>query len=208
MAFGDVYELTDKALLAGQDCINVFFYRQNNLAVTVTAQDLIDSYVGQVLPALKGTQSGHLTHTEISCRNLFNDSDRAVQAISQVGTAPNAEYHSNFDAVGWSLVQDNGSIKNGAKRVAGLPEAYSTDGVIDSATYIALLSTLSAALTGTLDFGVLATWLPVIVKRILVAAGKYRLPENSGETVYGSITDAVFNPIVTSQVSRKIGVGV
>lgn len=208
MASGDLWELIDKSSLAGQDVINVYFFSQSALGGAAVAQDLIDSYVGQLLSVVKTIQSGHLLHTEISVRNLFDPSDRAVNAVSVVGTSPNIEYHSNFDAVGVSLVQDNGAIKNGAKRFAGLPEAYSADGVIDNATYIALLNTLMAALTGTLDWGIIATWIPAIVKRVLVSPGVYRLPENSGEAVWGTITDAVWNPEVTSQVSRKIGVGV
>lgn len=207
MAFGDVYELIDVQELAGQEVLNVYFYRQNNLAVTVTADDLIDSYVGQVLPELAATQTDNILHTSIRARNLYTPADSAVQAISVSGDRAVGDYVSTFNAIGYRLDQDNGSVKDGAKRFAGYHESDTADGVITDPAMVALLTTLAAALTGTLDFGILATWLPIIVKRILVSPGVYRLPDNAGETVYGSITDAVFNPLVTSQVSRKIGVG-
>lgn len=208
MATGDIYQLIAHQELAGQEVLNVYFYRQDSLVAGQDAEDLAEQWELQILPAIAATQSLRVLYTAIEVNNLFTPSDRTVRSISEPGTAPNAEYHSNFDAVGWSLVQDNGAVKNGAKRIAGLPEAYSADGVIDNATYIALLTTAAAALTGSIDAGVIATWFPVIVKRILESPGVYRLPENSGEAVFGGITDAVFNPLVTSQVSRKIGVGV
>lgn len=207
MAFGDIYELIDVQTLAGQTVLNVYFYRQNNLAVTADAQDLIDSYVGQVLPEVAGVQTDNVLHTEIRCRNLFNPVDNAVEAISVAGADTSNEGMTNFDAVGYALSQNNGSVKNGAKRYAGLPEGAQNDGVIDEPVYIALLTTLAAALTGTLDVGIVGTWLPIIVKRIAEGGGDYRLPANAGEAVFGEIISAVFNPVVTSQVSRKLGVG-
>lgn len=208
MAFGDTYELIDVQTLAGQEILNVYFYRQNNLAVSPVAQDLIDSYIGQVLPDIVATQTDNLLHTEIRVRNLFDASDSASDSISVPGGRPVGDYVSTFNAIGFALDQDNGAIKNGAKRYAGYHESDSEDGVITDPAMTALLVTLGAAITGTLDYGIIATWLPIIVKRLLVSPGVYRLPENSGEQVYGSIIDAVFNPLVTSQVSRKIGVGV
>jgi hypothetical protein len=207
MAFGDTYELVDVQDLAGQEVLNVYFYRQNNLAVAPTAQDMIDSFVGQVLPSIVATQTNNILHTEIRCRNLFDAADNAVDAISVPGSRAVGDYVSTFNAVGFTLDQDNGAVKNGAKRFAGYHESDTADGVITDAAMIALLTTLSGALTGTLDFGIIATWLPIIVKRLLVYQGVYRLPANQGEQVYGSIVDAIFNPLVTSQVSRKIGVG-
>jgi len=37
--------------------------------------------------------------------------------------------------------------------------------------------------------------------------GNYVLPTTQGDAIFGYITDALFNPRVTSQVSRKVGVG-
>lgn len=207
MAFNDKYELVDVQNLAGQEVLNVYFYENNELSGTATAQDLIDSFVGQVLPEIAATQTDNILHTEIRVRNLFDASDNANEAISVPGDRAVGDYVSTFNAIGFRLVQDNGAVKNGAKRFAGYHESDSADGVITDPAMVALLTTLAAALTGTLDVGIIATWLPVIIKRILVSPGEYRLPTNDGETVFGAITDAVFNPLVTSQVSRKIGVG-
>lgn len=209
MAWQDVYELIDRQTLAGQQVLNVYYYFNNDtLAGAADAQDLIDSYVGQILPSLRPIQTNDLLHVEIEARNLFNPTDRAVNAISLAGTSSETDYQNAFSAVGVSLVQDNGAIRNGSKRFAGIPDARVTDGIITEGIYIGLLTTLMEALSGTLEFGVISTWLPIVVKRILEAPGVYRLPENAGETVYGSITDAEWNPVVTSQTSRKIGRGV
>lgn len=203
----DVYMVIDKQVLAEQEVLNVYFYRQNSVDTTWTAVDMTDSFIGQVLPAVAAIQSDRVLHTAVSAVNLFNPSDLHEAAVSVPGDLPSADDAATFDAVGFKLVQDNGLVKNGAKRYAGMPDAEAHDGVIDDTDYLALLATLSAALTGTLDIGILSVWVPSIVKRILVSAGKYRLPENQGEAVVGSITDAILNIFQTSQVSRKIGVG-
>ena len=63
------------------------------------------------------------------------------------------------------------------------------------------------AMVAGVDIGIVANAItPVIVQRIL-DGGHYRLPANSGEAVYGNITDALYNVDVTSQTSRKYGRG-
>jgi hypothetical protein len=66
---------------------------------------------------------------------------------------------------------------------------------------------LGTLLVSVLNYGIIPTFLPIIVKRILDGT-QYRLPANAGELVYGTVTDAVYNPLITTQTSRKIGVGV
>ncbi len=205
-AAGDVYQLIDFQLVDGQIVENTYFYRNGDV-IAYSAHDLADSYIGQVLPQVVAAQDESVLHTEIRVTNLYDDTDDWSESISVPGSGSSGDASPIFNAVGFSLVQDNGSVKNGAKRYVGLADSLQTNGVIDDATFLAILSTLSAALTGTLDVGILAVWLPIIVKRILVGPGDYRLPANSGETVYGAITDAILKVFVTSQTSRKIGVG-
>lgn len=208
MAFDDIYELVDESELAGQAVFNVYFYKNDLPASGWNAQDLIDSYVGQVLPLVCQIQTPDVLHYRVRARNLFNPTDDADTLISEAGTNSSGDYNSNFDAVAFALDQDNGAVKNGAKRYGSIPDGDILENIIVGAGYITDLLALGSILSGTLDVGVVATWLPVIVKRILESPGVYRLPENSGETVYGTITDAVYNPVVSSQVSRKIGVGI
>jgi hypothetical protein len=208
MAFGDIYELTDEYTLEGQTCYNVYFFRQNNLAVPTDASVLLDSFEGTILPAVVALQSDDALHTALRARNLFNEGDNAERAISVEGEGGTADDFPTFVSLGISLGQDNGAVKNGAKRIAGVPEGAAVDGVINDALYIAAVLALQTALETFLPVGLAPVWAPVIVKRIAEIGGGYRLPTNAGEAVYGTVTDAEYNPVLTSQVSRKIGRGI
>lgn len=208
MAAGDVYELIDRQTLQGQQCLNVYFYQTTVAGDDYRATDLIDEFLADVMPDIRTIQTADVLHIEISARNLFDPTDREDRAISLAGTGAYSDVQNNFSAIGFSLTQDNGAVKNGAKRYAGVPDENVTDGVIVSAGYITYLNTLATQLFQTLAVGAVDAFAPVIVKRILNLAGDYVLPDVVGDLVVGFITDAVFNPLVTSQTSRKVGRGI
>jgi len=206
MAYQDVYELIDVQDFFGQEVLNVYFYENNNvLNGGATAEDLANCFIDQVLPEILDVQSDNVTHTEIRVRNLFTPSDAHVAAISEAGEN-GTDTNSSFVAIGFKLVQPNGALRNGAKRIAGIPEGIMADGVVTDATYITALDQVGAAMADTLSISLADVFMPVVVGRIL-DGGSYRLPENFGEAVLGAIIEGVFSALVTSQVSRKVGVG-
>ena len=206
MAFQDLYELVDVQTIAGQEVLNVYYYINNNvLNGGATAEDLAEAFEAQVLPSILAVQVELLTHTELRVKNLYTPSDAHVLALSESGAIATDAFPT-FDAVGFRLVQGNGAIRNGAKRIGGIPEGAATDGVIDSGTYITALDAVGTAMADTLSLLLADVFMPVVVGRIL-DGGSYRLPANSGEAVLGAILEAVFSVLVTSQTSRKIGVG-
>lgn len=206
MGASDLYMLTDRGTLRGQQVINVYFYRQNITIGSSPSEALVDAYLAELLPLILDAQPADVLHTEIEAQNLFNPSDKHVRGISEPGQY-GLDPSSNFDAIGFALSQDNGAVKNGAKRYPGVPDAAEEEGVITSAGYLAILALIAAGLPAPLAVGLTDVFFPVIVKRINEGPGLYRLPSNLGESTYGSITDAVFNPLVTTQNSRKIGRG-
>lgn len=207
MALFDIYEITDKSVFFGQEVDNIYFYQQTSAVDAPDAADVAAAYIGQVLPDVCDIQNVEVLHTEIIVRNLFNVSDNAVVSISEPGTGSGAaDLFPVFNAVGFKLNQDNGAVKNGAKRYAGCPEANATDGVIDSAGFITTLDALGDTLDDVLLHGIIPTFVPVVVKRLL-SGSDYVLPDNLGDAVFGTIVEAVWNTLITSQNSRKIGVG-
>lgn len=206
-ADGDLYQIIDQQQLDGQTVLNVYFYKRNApVIVGNPAQAVADAFDGQVLPDILTIQSDALTHTALIVNNLFDASDTYTKVISEVGGSTGAD-SSPFDAIGFRLVQDNGSVRNGSKRYAGVLDEDSSSGIIDDTDLITELVTLGATLIGGVEIGIIANALtPIIVKRIKDGS-KYRLPQNSGEAVYGNINNALYNIDVTSQVSRKIGRG-
>jgi hypothetical protein len=205
---GDLYQIVDVQTLDGQTCLNVFFYKRTiSVLVGDPAEEVADTYDSSMLPAILACQGTSVLHTEIRVQNLFDPSDQFTKVISEAGTFSGTHPANPFDSFGFRLQQDNGTVRNGAKRFAGMLDESSAAGIIDDSTFITALLALGVQLVTGLDIGIVSGALvPVIVKRIL-ESGVYRLPANSGEAVYGNVTEALYNADVTSQVSRKIGRG-
>jgi len=208
-ANGDVYEVVDVSVQAGQEVLNVYFYKRNAAVLTGSpAEAVADAYDGQMIPLIVPVQNPDILHTEIRVRNLYDPTDTFTKLVSEPGESTDENSEAVFNAIGYKLAQDNGAIRNGAKRYGGLPSTVFEDGVVVDSGFIALLVTLGVGLATGMDIGIISNALvPVIVKRIL-DGGNYRLPTNSGEAVIGNVTSAVYNPFETSQTSRKIGTGV
>lgn len=208
MANGDIYQVIDTSTFQGQKMINVYFYRWDSVVVTGDADTLADEFIANVLPKVCAIQIAQVVHTQIDVNNLFNPSDRTTRAISEPGTGAigSVDFLPIFNAVNFSLVQDNGAIRNGSKRYGGLVESWQTSGVITDSNVLTWLQDLADQLKDALLNGVVDTFFPVVVGRILDGTS-YRLPANAGEAVFGGITDAVFDALISSQVSRKIGTG-
>ena len=204
---GDVYEVVDHSLQEGQEVLNVYFYLLETPVVGNAAEMAVASYIAEVLPDVLNVQSPNVVHTEVSARNLFNVSETWSELISEDGNNP-GDALPIFNAVAYRLIGDNSAVRDGQKRYAGLYEGGVTDGVIDDPTFLPLLVALGVQLATGLPIGLdIDALIPVIVGRILVSPGVYRLPNNAGEAVLSRIVDALFNVEVTSQVSRKIGSG-
>ena len=203
----ELYELTDTSVYMGQICKNVYFFQSSpTLGSGFDASDLVDAFLSDLLPTILFPQPNDLIHTNVTARSLFDESNRDDRAVSEPGERSAAEALPVYEAFGLRLTQDNGAIKNGGKRYAGVQEGDQNDGVITNATTLGWLDDLADALAQVLTVGISNIFFPVVVGRIL-DGDDYRLPADLGESVVGNIIDAVLNILLTSQVSRKIGVG-
>lgn len=205
-SIGDVYQLIDIQDMEGQEVQNVYFYRLDTPVIGNAAQFTVEAFIDTVLPDILPVQAANITHTSITAKNLFDPTEEYTELISSPGTA-GTDSMSTFNAIGFRLIGSNAAVRDGAKRYAGILDGAQEDGVInDSGTLANLLilgTTLAAGLAIGLDIDAL---IPVIVQRILVG-GNYELPTTQGDAVLSPIIDALFNVNVTSQTSRKIGVG-
>jgi len=212
MGLADIYELTDAQMVNGKECVNVYFYRQQQaLAIAVTsAQFLAEHFRDQVLPSILGAQHTQVTHIAIRARNLFEPSDQYELLVSVNGTVSltSNEAMPRFVTSVINLQNDNGLIKAGRKSLAGIGEAYGYWGVITSSTIQSALIQCAIKFKTVLTEGALAvqTYAPVMVKRVRsgeAGAYQYRLPENLGETVWGYINNAVARFTLSTVNSRK-----
>lgn len=218
MAMDDLYEVSLKGAMSGQECWNVLHYWQELEFVTTystKAQVLAENWYDQIFPSIQGIASEDVSYSEIRVRNLFTQSDRYNLAISEVGTGATegAQTLPTFAAFGYTLLPETPVVKPGAKRFVGVPEICQADGVINVGGYITTLQALETKLEAAVTVGAVIQdpcFVPIIVKRIRSGspgAYEYRLPETSLEAVFSKIAVAAFNAIITSQISRKVGVG-
>lgn len=217
MAVNDIYEVTDVQTLNSQQVLNVYFYEQRAAFVPLagsTAQALADEWVESVLPAILACQTTDLVHVEVRVRNLFDASDAGIAVagatgviIDAAGTLP------PFNAFGFQLNTDNAGIRPGSKRLAGVAEFAQNDGVPDAAILVTLntaADTMAEPITGGLIIED-DIMFPVVVQRVrtgVPGAYEYRLPETSGEATVGLIIETLVKMLITSQISRKVGVGI
>lgn len=214
----DVYEITDEQRLFGQQVLNVYQYRQTMNFVTTlenNAASLRQAWIDQVLPKVALIQSGDVTHTNITVRNLFSPDDYSSVDINVAGNAEPASISTApaFDALSFTTRGAGLAVKPGGKRIAGVVPAHCTDGVVTNATYLGQLSALATAMQSAVTIGAVIqdpVFQPVLIKRIrsgVAGAYEYRMPQNQGELVYAAIVNCLLKVLVSSQVSRKVGVG-
>lgn len=221
MAAGDIYEVSDDQTLFSQQIGNVYFYRQALEFVTTDptkAQTLAQNWVAQMLDKVRAIQTPDVLHTRIRVRNLYNESDAYELSISlagNAGVASTGQTTSPFDAYAFAMDGSNAAVRDGQKRIAGVDEGWVLDGALNPATYDGTAFVNAAnAMAAPVTVGLIIpdnVFLPVVVKRIREGAPgayTYRLPESSGEGVWSQIVVGLYKLIITSQVSRKIGVGI
>lgn len=206
-AIGDVYQIIDTQEMDGQKVLNVYFYTVTLSVLGADASDAAAAYIDQVLPLVAALQVSSVVHTSVKAQNLYHVSDVHEELISVPGGVTD-DPMGTFEAIAIREIGDNGAVRGGAKRIAGIGESETTEGVITNVPFIDQLNDLCFELATTMLWGALdgGTMAPVIVKRIL-DAGNYRLPTNSGEAILSTIVDALFTPLVSSQNTRKVGRG-
>lgn len=206
-AIGDVYEIVDESTMIGQKVLNVYFYRLTATPAGFTgAQDVAQAYEDQMLPAVRAAQTTDVLHQSVRARNLFDETDAAELLFSAPGTS-GTDSAGTFEAYPFRLVGNNAAVRAGAKRIPGVDTAVVTDGVVDNVGILSVLNALATKMGDILTFGVGVGFIePVIVKRLLVGSN-YVLPSSAAEAVISVVTEVLFDALVTSQTSRKVGRG-
>lgn len=216
MALNDLYEVTVKYTHYSQQVRNVFHYHQalEFLPVGVPhSAVLADRFKTQVADKIASAMSSDVTMTGIDARNLFNEEDFFSLPVSIVGDGgAAAESLPAFCAVAFELQTTSGKVK-GAKRIAGIGEGSTTDGVITFAANITKWQDVADAMEEPIRTGTLFeddTFYPVVIQRVrsgVSGAYEYRLPKIPSEAQFKNVIMVLLRTAITSQVSRKVGKG-
>lgn len=211
----DVFELVDVQSLRGQEVFNVYFYEYNELFVTTTptfSQVLAENWVDQILPSVLACQSQNISHVGVRVRNLYDPADAFEVTLSEPGAVAE-DGEGNFDAIAFQLGGETSAVKKGAKRIAGVPDIWEVEGVIVHGDGVAAGAALATAMEDSVDVGLIIPdpcFIPVIVKRVRSGVSgdyTYELPTSQVDGIKTRIVNALFEVLLTSQVSRKIGLG-
>lgn len=193
--------------VAGKTMENVFFY--NHTAGLGVAIDLAQVFENVMLPLINTMQTATIQNSLIKVINLGDLGDFIDYPLTGGGNVSD-DTMPPYVAVGYSLKVNTRAVRQGSKRIGGIPEGVVSYGVIDNAPYIVKVNTLKTALQEELS-DVSDTYLPIVIKRVkepvvgtVPLQYTYRLPINDTEFVFGEIVTALTSLNVTHQVSREL----
>lgn len=209
MALVDMFQVTHVFNAFGVTMNNAYHVERANPGET--AQDVNDSFVNSILPAIRLLQPDTFTNVEVVCFNLGLDTDFHTQAVGNDGLRVSAADSPSFLAAAVKFPTGIRGVHSGQKRFAGLLEADVSFGTLVAGTQ---------TLVNNIADDVIADWLAssdshivanyVIIQRVCDTVPppgdpcpQYRLPVSDAELEFYTPTTHVLNVNVSSQVSRK-----
>lgn len=216
MAIGDLFVLEDWQYIGTQPILNVYTYRQIadmgvDAAFSNPSGRLQQNWRDQKLPSIAACQAAALGHNRINVYNLFNTDDSYDYSYLVAGNfgGTGVDDLPTFNATGIRFSTPGRTVRDGAKRLAGIIEAAQVDGTITDPTLASRLNTMTSTLSTSVVIGTVVftpAFQPVVIKRVKEGTPPdvtYRFPENSGEAAYANIVSGLWKFLLTSQVSRK-----
>lgn len=209
---GDVFEVRHIYQYEGQELQNVYFYKYALLIDPLgdpISLVLAERFRDTVQPSIVALQPTSVLFSRISVRNLLDEDDKYDLFQSVPGTYTVGDALPKHDTAAFSLKGQNGSTRDGSKRIGVIGESVSTNGIITAPAYLVLATVLRAVLAApvtTFFIFTQNTFTPCIVKRIREGAAPnytYRLPLTLAETVLNTIVSVGFSIVVGTQDTRK-----
>jgi hypothetical protein len=203
---GDVIQLTLVQSYAGQEMLNVFYYRLQDVGTVGYLDGLVSEFQTRVLAYLAPAQNTSVGYVKIVAQNLFNFDISIDTTLSpSQGSKPAAgDQTASLIAAGIYLQPENRRVRRGYKFISGFHEG-DLNGNFFTTAYVNTLQQFANRLTLTIAPGLGAdNFIPVIVKRNLVN-GVYKLPDNQlslGDN-WARVIGATVDSRITTMRSRK-----
>lgn len=148
---GDTFLLKDKYMYLGEDMQNSYYYEVG--AGSGSSQDLNEAFVDTILPKIVAIQHTGCVHGSIETYNLSNPTDfHSLTLTSGNQGTVTGEGMPKWDAYKYKVARATRAVRNGAKRIGGLPEGGINNGVV-SGTLLTACQSLAEFLSGDLDGG-------------------------------------------------------
>lgn len=212
MALANFWEATliQRFGSGGEKMLNNFFF--TSLDAGANSEDLYTGMTapGELIDSINAIQADIVKNDSLRIINLGLLTDFLEQGVPGEGSGSSESSLPPHSAVNYALKLNTRAVRPGSKRFSGVPEDAQTNGVISDAAYIVSIAALEIKLSDVVASGS-ATFTPVVIKRIRIEPDvdhpnvRYRLPETDGELVFGTVTAALVNLLVSHQVSRGNG---
>lgn len=165
MATGDLYELTDIQTLEGQQVLNVYHYKQVSEPTSGTSiLALGDAFYTFVQLPMFSVQTEFLQHVGLRIINLDNPDEFALVTEGETGTVP-GETLPPFCSWAFRYNRSSRLVRNGQKRIGGVPEGFNDNGVA-TGTALTLLPLLAIGMGALItDTVTTASFTPRIVHK-------------------------------------------
>lgn len=203
VAIGDVARFTVKSIIAGEECITVDFKKFETLPPNpMTPLEIAVNYHARYDGLVNTHLSNECELQSVLYENLTNGLEFAEYVDPTVG-GQSGQSMPSFVAIKVRLNRNTKLTRNGAKRIAGIPEARVADNLQSLAANS--ISNIEAFYGGSVFFNDVAnppdqyTMGTVIVGRTLNAQGVYELDL----TRVNDVSSAAVDPFVTTQNTRK-----
>lgn len=197
IALGDLIQVVAAQVYLGIEALNVYYYRY----VVIAPADnsvypvLLTQFETKVLDVVRTCQSGNVSYTSITMKNLTNEIDEYSETYTPGTDKPGTvagESLPSFNAYSFRLLRDSGVTRHGYKRFVGVAEPSGQgNGYSPGST---IITNVTNALTASLDVGLVPTLMPIIVKR--------PIPQPATGYLYSGVSAAEFRG-VGSQNTRK-----
>lgn len=197
-----VYELVVEMNIAGNQLRNVFYYwSQIDPAPGDGSDDLNAAFESTIIPLWQPCVSDDVSFTGLNTRRLNNLTDFNFRTISALGGNVGTNV-ANFVAATIRLIRQTKETRNGSKRIGGLTEDLVVSNRLETAAE-PLFEALGSGFTDILSGGGFL-FNPVIV------GGKRPLgvPAVEADWIYNLIVGHEVESLITSQRSRRVGIGI
>lgn len=210
MAVGSFYQVILKGLYGSVNTRNEFWYRQQS--GTGDATELNTFFQTYVMSSIKLIVSSDTGFNGVSVYNHNDDADFQEDTFAlEPGDWAGATMPP-MNATGFSTPRKRLGMRPGQKRFLGAPINAVSNGVFTNASFLTAADTCAVGLSSPItDGGTGSVWYPIIVKRVNVGTSlnpDYRVPVTITTSDYYEADDWSLKVNVTTQNSRKFGVGI
>lgn len=197
MATGDLYQLIDVQSQSGQQVLNVYYYKQvSEGTATNQVLALASAFESTLMGPIRDVQSIVVIHDHYQIINTDNTAEFGNVSTGEDGNI-GGDVLPPFVAYSFRWNRVDRAVRNGQKRIAGVPENFQNGGVATAAAEI-LLDVLATLMGNNItDPTTEAIFRPQIVHRSVPGVPIYT-PYNVGSVEYTRIS---------SQNTRKFGRG-